>query len=788
MWRANGAKVLIFLMLFYVWSPYVHPQGLGDLPIKPKELPKVEAPQGNSSEGQPAEQAGQGVQGQRQHGHEGPSRIEMEFKERFGGYLGEDLRQFGYDFFVQSRRVMAQVGDDYVLGPGDKVKFYLAGDPVEMGILQSEYRAEVAPDGRLYVPGVGMVSASGISLRALKEAVSGELLKRYKGVIVEVVLESLRTFNVYVSGFVRNPGMYAVNTLDTVVSALALAGGVDKKESLRKITVRQRTNAGWTEREIDLYEMFMHGKPVDVFLKDGDVIHVGPIGPVVGIGGDVKRPGIYELKGEANIKDVLELAGGLYPFAYPELVRIFRYEDDRLKAIQVSLIARGVEDTEVRDGDLILVAGVTQDIKELVFVEGDVDYPGPYSLKEVRSLSELLERAKPRVTADLRIGRIIKKDKTTVNFVPEEVLSGQKDVLLEDGDRVYVPSKFSREPVYVWGEVKEARTIPYYEGLRLMDALRDLEFRYDIRELKAVISTKAVVEAEVYLYDLFVLSESKANIELKPGSRVFIQRTYRTEKVPTITILGQVFRPGKYELREGMTLADALKLSGGLTEGAYLKGLILIRQSARKAQQASLDLAFAALEESLMRHQEGLVIWEEEEKKMAEAGVARARQYLSLLRKRTERNLGRIALELPETLEELERSKANILLEDGDEILVPSRPGYILVLGDVYNPVALPYQRGMAVKDYLEMVGGPTRGADTKDIYVIKANGRVISQRTYGKPFFLGASLMGYKLEEGDAIVVPTKVKVPVLWRPLIRDVVQIIFQSIATAVLAKRL
>lgn len=94
----------------------------------------------------------------------------------------------------------------------------------------------------------------------------------------------------------------------------------------------------------------------------------------------------------------------------------------------------------------------------------------------------------------------------------------------------------------------------------------------------------------------------------------------------------------------------------------------------------------------------------------------------------------------------------------------------------------------MRVEDYLEMVGGPTRGADTKDIYVIKANGKVISQRTYGRPFLLGASLMKYKLEEGDAIVVPTKLKVPILWRPLIKDVVQIIFQSISTAVLARRL
>lgn len=144
-----------------------------------------------------------------------------------------------------------------------------------------------------------------------------------------------------------------------------------------------------------------------------------------------------------------------------------------------------------------------------------------------------------------------------------------------------------------------------------------------------------------------------------------------------------------------------------------MKRLILIRQSAKKSQKASLELAFAALEEALFRQEEGMVVWEEE-KKMAETGIVRARQYLSLLRKKTERNLGRIALEVPETLEELEKSKANIVLEDGDEIIVPARPGYVLVLGDVYNPIALPYQRGMAVRDYLEMVRGLARWADTR--------------------------------------------------------------------------
>ena len=118
---------------------------------------------------------------------------------------------------------------------------------------------------------------------------------------------------------------------------------------------------------------------------------------------------------------------------------------------------------------------------------------------------------------------------------------------------------------------------------------------------------------------------------------------------------------------------------------------------------------------------------------------------------------------------------------------MPSLPGHVLLLGDIHNPVALPYTSGKNVRDYLEEVGGGTKSADLSGVYVIKANGKVVSPQTFRK-FFLPRSILAYKPERGDAIIVPPKIKVPILWRPLIKDVVQIIFQSIATAVMAREL
>lgn len=211
MGRATLAKLMLAVMALWLSEPYVWAQGIADIPLRPKEAPQVGLPKGSQPLVQ-GEVQGLVPQGQElevvtpKPSEERPSKIESEFRERFGGYLKEELKQFGYDFFVQSRRVITQVGDDYVLGPGDKVRFYFAGDPVEIGALQSEYVAEVDPDGRLYVPGVGLLSASGMTLRALRETASAELLKRYRGLSVQVVLESLRTLQRVCVRVCQEPG------------------------------------------------------------------------------------------------------------------------------------------------------------------------------------------------------------------------------------------------------------------------------------------------------------------------------------------------------------------------------------------------------------------------------------------------------------------------------------------------------------------------------------------------------------------------------------------------------
>jgi len=421
-------------------------------------------------------------------------------------------------------------------------------------------------------------------------------------------------------------------------------------------------------------------------------------------------------------------------------------------------------------------------------------------------------------------------------------------------------------PVQVSGEVKTPVVIPYYEGITLLDVLRNVELKANPRVLKALIyrdfytgtqlktftqslsqkelkdlkrelekeldyiqSLKAdgdsgelsqreadikamlaevesrlrgyhrpsAVAHSVYLLDLLV--KGAGNVELLPGDRVVVKKTEATEKDRTVTILGEVEKPGIYRLEEGMTLYDLILRAGGYTPKAYPKGLVFIRESVKRLQEEHLQTALATLEETLIKHEEGMTLTgvSPEERTALEITLRKQKELLKLIKTRARLGLGRIALDIPERLEDLKDSPSNILLEDGDYVYVPSRPNYVLVIGGVYNQISLPYREGKPLSFYLEQVGGLTRYADSGDIYVIKANGRVISMRNYDKTLtfewrdrklFFARDILNMPLEEGDTVVVPTKLRVPTMWRPLIRDVVQIIFQAISTAVLAKRL
>ncbi|WP_163328988.1 SLBB domain-containing protein [Desulfurobacterium thermolithotrophum] len=836
------------------------------------------------------------------------------------------LRQFGYNFFLGKPRLALSIPVDksYVLGPGDELFLYVIGNPPGVDLSKIN-RLVVDREGKIYMPGLGVFYVWGMTLGEAENLISKSL-----GTNIKLTVGRLRTFPVYVSGEVRRPGAVVVTGVNTVIDAIMMAGGIQKSGTLRDVIVTRKTSKGLKRIHIDFYKLLLEGKPIDMKLKDGDVIFVGSIGKVAGIAGKVKRPAIYELKGDETVKDLIKMAGGLLPSSYKYKVIIQRYKDNQfLEVLEGSLNDKKFTSQKVQDGDLIvikpiidipenavMIGGYTtypglyeykkgmklsdllkQDlffpdsnmkfglierryplgslpkyltfspedvlkgkvdielkpkdkitlykfgetkvvdfnrVKDAFVVEGEIKYPGVYAYKKGMKLSDILNPDMLMINTNLYYAEIDRRDPETLDivdikkFVPMNVLQGKEDLEIHKLDVIKFYPKYVYPPVKVSGLVKESYYLPYHEGLKLSEALSSAKFAEDIKKLKVEVfrevsktkSSESLQKAEnikvnaesgkdvirqnvasIFLYDLLIKKDSKVDITLNPGDRLVIQEVKPKEMVEKVTVLGYVKNPGVFKINEKTTLYDVLKAAGGFRENAYPQGIVVLRRSVKEMQKERIAKAVALMKQELEKEEAGVMQSDltQDELRARQAAFEAKRRLLSEIEK--VQVTGRISgIVVPYDLEKLKNSPYNILLEDGDKIYIPKKPSSVLIFGEVYNPSAYVYEKGMTVKDCISSAGGLTKDADVENIFVIKANGRALSSQSKSsiiswneekKRFVWGSDsndILNYKLEPGDAVIVPTKVHVPVMWRPLIKDVIQIMYQSALTVYTVKRL
>ena len=266
------------------------------------------------------------------------------------------------------------------------------------------------------------------------------------------------------------------------------------------------------------------------------------------------------------------------------------------------------------------------------------------------------------------------------------------------------------------------------------------------------------------------------------------------ELVEKVTLIGYVKKPGIYRIGDKTTLYDILKAAGGFRKNAYPYGIVILRESVKKMQRQKLLRAILLMRQEIEKEEAGIMQAElsGEEARARQAAFEAKRRLLKEIEKT--QVTGRIAgIVVPYDIERLKNSPSNILLESGDRIYIPKKPSSVLVFGEVHNPTAYIHMRNMTFRDYISMAGGMTKDADRENIFVIRADGTAISSKSRAslvswdgtrKRFIWGtpeSKILDYKPRPGDAIIVPTKVHVPVMWRPLIRDMVQILYQSALT-------
>ncbi len=728
------------------------------------------------------------------------SPIEKLFATRAKTY-GITLRQFGYEFFRFSKAsaevFSVPVPHNYVLGPGDELILYVIGSPPGLD-LAAFSRLEVDREGKIYLPGLGVFYVWGKTLAQTEKLLSSKLKANLR-----LSLGRLRHFPVYVSGEVKFPGSVAVSGADTVIEALSRAGGVKKTGSLRRIVLTRQEAASKTPKRIpvDLYQLLIEGKPLNLHLRDGDVILVPPLKGIAAVGGEIRRPGIYEFLPGETLADLINLAGGLLPSSYRYRIILERYQgNERLTVKELALDFKAFQKIPLKDGDLLVIKKVLPEPENKIEVKGHTPYPGLYEYQPGLTLRAFLTRDFFYQDTNLWSALLERHPKGAppefITFNPAKVLAGEFDLPLKSGDVIRLfPAEFY-QPVRLTGCV-EPGYVPFHKGLTLREALANKKFCQEIKGLKAEIyrsSPKGLSRVKtIYLAKLLIKNQKGLNLLLKPGDLVLIKEVEPEEVVEKVTIVGYVKRPGAYALRPGLRLYDLLKEAGGFRPKAYPEGIVIIRESVAAMQRKRLQRALVELQKSLAKEEAGILQAElSPAEKEARHQAFEARRRLLAAMEKIEVTGRLTGLHIPHNLEKLKDSPSNILLEDGDRIFVPKEPANVLIFGEVNNPSALLYRQGLTVEDYINLAGGFTKYADVKEIFVIRANGEATAGGgkvealfwdAKGKRFVRGrfGHILAYQPRPGEAIIVPTKIKIPIMWRPLIRDVIQIIYQSALT-------
>jgi protein involved in polysaccharide export with SLBB domain len=377
----------------------------------------------------------------------------------------------------------------------------------------------------------------------------------------------------------------------------------------------------------------------------------------------------------------------------------------------------------------------------------------------------------------------------------------RQNIVLQDRDQLVVlpmpELSLDTQQVTISGMVHDPNQYPFFPGMRVNDLIAvagGVQKTAYLRtaELTRRHITQDGVVTETITIDLeqSLAGDPQSNILLQDYDYLVIRPIPELELGRRVFVQGQVRFPGTYPVVRGETLSSLLERAGGYTDQAYLKGAVFTRESAKQVQRERLNQMIAELEQSMLTAagQAAGGALEAEEVKAQEVSLATRKELLAKLR--TAQVTGRVVVKLMD-LEDLKGSKYDIELEDQDTLVIPTVPGVVHVVGEVFNPTSLQYEKGRTVSYYLRRVGGMTKEAEKNQVSVVKADGSVVSsqQANRGKLVFWDSEqkswffsgFMSMEMEPGDTIIVPRKMD-RFFWLKTTKDLTQIIFQIAVAA------
>jgi polysaccharide biosynthesis/export protein len=634
---------------------------------------------------------------------------------------------FGLDVFAASTsqfdaNVAGPVDANYRLGPGDRLVLILTGD------VEAAHQLEVTREGFVVIPQVGQLYVANTTLGQLEDLLYSRLGRVYSGVRrgagattrFSVHVSRLRSNQIYVMGDVTRPGSYRISGAGTALTALYAAGGPSENGSLRAIEVRR---AGRTVGRLDLYDYLLRGDASqDVRLETGDVVFVPVHGARARVVGEVTRPATYEMQPTETFGDLVRFAGGFLPTATRRRVQVERVlppeqrvaEGRDRTVLDVAADAAGAAEAlrlPVAGGDLVKVFPVAERVRNRVAVRGNVWTPGSQALAPGMRLSDAL-RAAGGVKPDVYLGQVLvtrlRSDSTRVQMratLRDTTGAVVNDFLLREDDEVRVFSVTEFRPtryVAINGAVRRSGQYPYREGMTIRDlvllagGLKESAFLQEAEVARlpenrangVTARTTRVPLDSSYLFErgpdgryvgapgLPAPAGTAPEVPLLPYDNVLILQQPDWELQRSVSLTGEVRFPGRYTLvRKDERLTDVIRRAGGLTTSAHADGIMFYRRHDRT---------------------------------------------------------GRIGLDLPSAMRDRDHSD-NLLLEDGDSVVVPKFTAVVQVAGAVNSPIAVAYVPGRNIDYYIRSAGGFSRRADSRRAYVTQPNGKVesVQRRTF---------------------------------------------------------
>ena len=723
-----------------------------------------------------------------------------EFQKFVEAATGRLLPLFGSTFFAAAADSFTPLDNvpvtaDYAVGPGDEIVLRAWGS------IDVDYRSTVDRNGLLNLPKIGSFSVAGVKASELESHLRAQIGRLYTNFSLSASLGQLRGLKVFVVGPAQRPGVITLASQSTMLSAVVMAGGPAPNGSMRKVLLRRD---GKIISELDIYQFLVQGdKSKDVQLAAGDVVVFQPAGARVAVNGSLDSPAIFELKTpQEPLREVLRYAGGTPLLANPNRVQLERVDPSQpLAARSVETFALDGDGLQkpLRDGDVLTLLAISPQFANAVTLRGHVAQPLRYPFRPGMRIRDLIPDRDALISPDFyrrknllvqvleddddpRAGDNSKDMDDTANSAAPNRANGVNGTNgARDGNgSAYVNGTNNANPTSAAPRTRAER-LRRREDRIVVEASRkaptalfdELNWDYAVIERLNIrdLSTQVI---PFNLGKAILQGDDANNIELLPGDvvTVYSQKDIRvpvSRQTRLVSLEGEIASPGVYQLAAGDTLQSLIQRAGGFTPQAYVYGMEFSREDTRQRQRENVAAAIVRLE-SLSAVQAARDSANRRDDAVGAAtttAVSNAATQAQLSRLRAVQPNGRIALELSPDATTL-ASLPEVLLEAGDRVVVPPRPGFVTVAGAVVNSNAFLWRPGRTAGEYLRMAGAD-EAAEPDNMFILRADGTV-SHAGDSRSFFGRNNLQSQVMQPGDALIVPNQLDFETWGRATIRN------------------